>query len=198
MSFWFTALLVWLAAGARVGRVVVRPATTVRMAVVLAVTAVALAATVAIPEVADTLDSLRPAGVGAGTQLSAALAVAAWQCFATATSVVAFAAWPVASRRSLRNAALGIYLTGLLFAIWVFLGSAIPAWAMVAAGATFVVITGVRNLDWTPLGRGIALYVLGTAVVAVLAVRQLQRDLSQHDGVARDRLRQPGGRSRRC
>ena len=37
----------------------------------------------------------------------------------------------------------------------------------------FIVITGLRNLAWTPLGRGIALFTVGTAIVTVLAVLQL-------------------------
>ncbi|WP_280383267.1 hypothetical protein [Nocardia wallacei] len=41
MTFWLTALLVWMAAGARVGRVLVKPATTARVAIVVAVAAVA-------------------------------------------------------------------------------------------------------------------------------------------------------------
>jgi len=41
VSAWLVALLVWAAAGARVGRVLVRPATTIRMAIVVAVIAVA-------------------------------------------------------------------------------------------------------------------------------------------------------------
>ena len=184
MSFWLTALVVWLAAGARVGRVVVRPATTVRTAIVLAVSAVAIASTLAIPDVAGTVDTLLPGGVGGGAQLSAAGAAAAWLGFAIATSVVAFAAWPIASRRSLRNTAVRTYSVGLLVGISVFVWSAVPAWCLVVLGSVFVVVTGVRNLDWTPLGRGIALYVLGTALVASLALLQLYREVTEHDGVA--------------
>ncbi|MFC9438433.1 hypothetical protein ACFTVM_31835, partial [Nocardia sp. NPDC057030] len=88
MTLWLTALLVWMAAGARVGRVLVKPATTARVAIVVAVAAVALAATVAVPEIAVAIDNLRPSGLHAGW-LSDGVVVSAWIAFVTATSVVA-------------------------------------------------------------------------------------------------------------
>lgn len=101
MTFWLTALLVWMAAGARVGRVPVKPATTARVAIVVAVVAVAAAATVSIPEVGLALDNLLPHGIH-GTMFGDRMTVAAWLLFTDATSVVAAAAWPVVSRRKSR------------------------------------------------------------------------------------------------
>ncbi|KIA59569.1 hypothetical protein [Nocardia vulneris] len=174
MTLWLTALLVWMAAGARVGRVLVKPATTARVAIVIAVAAVALAATVAVPEIAVAIDNLLPGGVHAGW-LSDGVVVSAWIAFVTATSVVASAAWPVVSRRNLRQVALVIYSLGLFAVAATIAWSFTFGWEVVAFGAVFIVITGLRNLDWTTLGRGIAIYTTGTAVVAVLAVLQVRR-----------------------
>ncbi|SLH97534.1 Uncharacterised protein [Mycobacteroides abscessus subsp. abscessus] len=88
MTLWLTALLVWVAAGARVGRVLVKPATTARVAIVVAVAAAAAAATLAVPEIALAVDNLLPEGAPPG-MLADGVQVAAWLVFATATSVVA-------------------------------------------------------------------------------------------------------------
>ncbi|MFE5462804.1 hypothetical protein [Nocardia sp. NPDC056564] len=174
MTLWLTALLVWMAAGARVGRVLVKPATTARVAIVVAVAAVALAATVAVPEIAVAIDNLRPSGLHAGW-LSDGVVVSAWIAFVTATSVVASAAWPVVSRQNLRQVALVIYSMGLVAVAAAIAWSFTFGWEVVAFGAVFIVITGLRNLDWTTLGRGIAIYTTGSAVVAVLAVLEVRR-----------------------
>ncbi|MFE7746220.1 hypothetical protein [Nocardia sp. NPDC057455] len=174
MILWSTALLVWMAAGARVGRVLVKPATTARVAIVVAVAAVALAATVAVPEIAVALDNLVPRGVHAG-RLSEGVATVGWIAFTTATSVVASAAWPVVSRRNLRQVGLLVYGVGLFASVVTLAWSFTFGWSTVAAGCVFVVLTGLRNLDWTALGRGIALFTAGTAVVAVLATGQVRR-----------------------
>ncbi|MGW4328649.1 hypothetical protein ACWEKR_22425 [Nocardia sp. NPDC004573] len=174
MTLWSTALLVWMAAGARVGRVLVKPATTARVAIVVAVAAVAVAATVAVPEIAVALDNLVPGGVHAG-RLSDGVVTGSWIAFATATSVVASAAWPVVSRRNLRQIACFLYGAGLIAMVLTLAWSFTSGWVVVAVGCAFVVVTGVRNLDWTALGRGIALYTAGAAVVAGLAAGRIGR-----------------------
>ncbi|MFQ6398871.1 hypothetical protein ACLMAJ_36210 [Nocardia sp. KC 131] len=174
MTFWLTALLVWVAAGARVGRVLVKPATTARVAIVVAVAAVALAATVAVPEIALAIDNLLPRGLR-NAMLSDGVVVSAWMIFATATSVVASAAWPVVSRQNLRRVATVIYGIGVIAIAITLAWSTTFGWIYVALGSTFIVITGLRNLDWTALGRGIAIYTTGTAFVAVLAVLEIRR-----------------------
>ncbi|WP_280459205.1 hypothetical protein [Nocardia carnea] len=181
MTFWLTALLVWVAAGARVGRVLVKPATTARVAIVVAVAAVALACTAAIPDVGLAIDNLRPAGLSGGL-LSEGVVTGAWLLFVTATSVVAAAAWPVVSRRNLRQIAWAIYGLGALAIAGALLWSFILGWVAVAAAGLFVVVTGLRNLSWTALGRGIAVYIAGTAVVIGLAVGQIQRSLADAPG----------------
>ncbi|MBF6332691.1 hypothetical protein [Nocardia transvalensis] len=174
MTFWLTALLVWVAAGARVGRVLVKPATTARVAIVVAVAAVAAAATVSIPEVGVALDHLAPRGIR-GQHLGDRAMVAAWLLFAVATSVVAAAAWPVVSRRNLRQIALLIYAAGLIAIAVTLAWSIIFGWAATLLGCVFIAVTGLRNLDWTALGRGIALYTSGTILVGVLAALSLRR-----------------------
>ncbi|MBF6087394.1 hypothetical protein [Nocardia cyriacigeorgica] len=174
MTFWLTAMLVWVAAGARVGRVLVKPATTARVAIVIAVAAVALAATVAIPDVGLAVDNLLPEGLRSG-MLSDGVVVAAWLLFTIATSVVASAAWPVVSRRNLRQIAWAIYAVGAAAAVATLAWTHVFGWLIVALGGLFIVVTGLRNLDWTALGRGIAIYTAGTALVAVLAVLEIRR-----------------------
>lgn len=174
MTLWLTAMLVWVAAGARVGRVLVKPATTARVAIVVAVAAVALGATAAVPEIALAIDNLLPRGLHSGL-LSDGVVTSAWMLFATATSVVASAAWPVVSRRNLRQIAFVIYGIGSVAVAVNLFWSTTFGWIVAALGCVFIVITGVRNLDWTTLGRGIAIYTGGTALVAVLAVLQIRR-----------------------
>ncbi|MGW4367445.1 hypothetical protein ACWEKT_17550 [Nocardia takedensis] len=174
MTLWATAMLVWIAAGARVGRVLVKPATTARVAIVVAVSAVAAAATLSIAEVAVAVDAAWPDGVRSGA-LSEGLVTAAWLLFATATSVVAAAAWPVVSRVNLHRIALFGYAGGAsamaATVVWSFdIGRAVTALACV-----FIVTTGARSLDWTALGRGIAVYTAGTALVGVLSVWEIRR-----------------------
>ncbi|MGW0180239.1 hypothetical protein [Nocardia sp. NPDC003345] len=177
MTFWLTALLVWIAAGARVGRVLVKPATTARVAIVIAVAAVALACTAAIPDVGLAIDNLLPAGLPPGL-LSEGVVVGAWLLFVTATSVVASAAWPVVSRRNLRQIAWGIYGAGALAVVATLAWTYTAGWAVIVAAGVFVVVTGLRNLSWTALGRGIAVYITGTATVVVLAAAQIRRGLT--------------------
>lgn len=173
MTAWIAAALVWIAAGARVGRVLVKPATTARVAIVLAVAAVATAATAAVPEIGLALDHALPGGVPSGLPSSALITVA-WLCFATATSVVASAAWPVVSRGNLRRIAAGIYGIGSAAAVVTVAWSTTFGWSAVALGCLLVVVTGLRNLDWTALGRGIALYTAGTALVGLLAGAEIR------------------------
>ncbi len=169
MIFWLTALAVWVAAGARVGRVLVRPATTVRVAIVVAVMAVALAATVAIPGVADTIDGVMPDGLHDGAMPAAHIGISLWVFFIAATSVIAAAAWPMTSRTSLRLTGIAIYVTGGVLVALTLLLSARIGWFAIAIGSAFIVVTAARNLDWTPLGRGIALFGAGVVLVGVLA-----------------------------
>ncbi|WP_233427268.1 hypothetical protein, partial [Nocardia africana] len=174
MTFWLTALLVWMAAGARIGRVLVKPATTARVAIVIAVAAVAAAATLGIPEIAVAVDHALPHGIH-GQALADRLVVATWLLFAVATSVVAAAAWPVVSRRNLRQIAWMVYGFGALVIAATIGWSILFGWVVTLLGCVFIAVTGLRNLDWTALGRGIALYTTGTVVAGVLAALSVLR-----------------------
>ncbi|MFI7191354.1 hypothetical protein ACIBQ0_16595 [Nocardia nova] len=175
MMFSLTALLVWMAASARIGRVLVKPPTTARMAIVIAVAAVGAAATLGVPETAVAVDHSRPQGIN-GQALADRLVAATWLLFAVATSVVAAAAWPVVSRRNLRQIAWAVYGFGALLIAATIGWSILFGWAMTLLGCVFIAVTGLRNLDWTALGRGIALYTAGamtTGVLAALSIRRL-------------------------
>ncbi|MEU6564497.1 hypothetical protein [Nocardia nova] len=174
MTFWLTALLVWMAAGARIGRVLVKPATTARVAVVIAVAAVAAAATLGIPEIGVAVDHLLPHGIN-GEALADRLVVATWLLFTVATSVVAAAAWPVVSRRNLRQIAWLVYALGAAVIAVTIAWSLLFGWVMTLIGCVFIAVTGLRNLDWTALGRGIALYTTGTIVAGILAALSIRR-----------------------
>lgn len=52
-----------------------------------------------------------------------------------------------------------------------------PPVPLLSGPAPPTVVTGLRNLDWTALGRGIAIYTTGTAFVAVLALLQIRQAL---------------------
>jgi hypothetical protein len=51
-------------------------------------------------------------------------------------------------------------------------------WFFVAVAGIFVVVTGLRNLGWTALGRGIAIYITGTTLVVALAAGQIRRGVT--------------------
>ncbi|MEV5652844.1 hypothetical protein AB0L57_31720 [Nocardia sp. NPDC052254] len=174
MTFWLTALLVWMAAGARIGRVLVKPATTARVAVVIAVAAVAASATLGIPEIGVAVDHALPQGIN-GAALADRLVVATWLLFTVATSVVAAAAWPVVSRRNLRQIAWLVYALGAVVIAVTIAWSLMFGWIMTLIGCVFIAVTGLRNLDWTALGRGIALYTTGTILAGILAALSIRR-----------------------
>lgn len=178
--YWLVALVVWMAAGARVGRVLVRPATPVRVAIVVGVAAIAAAATFAIPDVAGTIDEL--AGGFNGTLLSAGLASAAWVVFATAAAVVGIAAWPLAHGRRLYRLITCTYVTGGAVAVIALCWMPAVGWAGVVAGCVFVAITAIKNMSWSPLGRGIAIFMAGLVLIAGLSVWELSQAIRGRAG----------------
>lgn len=178
--FWLVALAVWMSAGARVGRVLVRPATPVRVAIVAGVAAIAAASTFAIPDVADTIDDM--AGGLNGTQLSAGLVLMSWVVFATAAMVVGFAAWPLAQGRGLVRLIGFTYAAGVAAGLVALCWRPVVGWAWVVAGCVLVAIAAIRNLKWTPLGRGIIIFLCGLVMVGVLAGWELAQTVRGQDG----------------
>ncbi|WP_016883491.1 MULTISPECIES: hypothetical protein [unclassified Rhodococcus (in: high G+C Gram-positive bacteria)] len=170
---WLVALVVWTAAGARIGRVAARQPTPLRVAMVVAVSSAALASTLAVPDVAGRLDTVAP-GVG----LSEIVLELAWTLFAAASAVGAISVWPVLPRPALRAVAVVVYTVAVVLGIGLAGGYPVPALVFIVIALTAVVVTGVRHVAWTPLGRGISLIVVGSAIVLAAAVVGLVRGVS--------------------
>ena len=170
---WVVALVVWIAAGARTGRVAARQPTPLRIAMVIAVSSAACASTLAVPDVALRLDALAPT---AG--LSEILLELAWTLFAAASAVGAVSVWPILPRRALRAVATVIYAAAVLVGTALAGGYPVPALVFIVLALASVVITGTWHVAWTPLGRGIALVVVGSAMVLVAAVVGLVREVA--------------------
>ncbi|MFC9767938.1 hypothetical protein [Rhodococcus jostii] len=170
---WLVALVVWTAAGARIGRVAARQPTPLRVAMVVAVSSAALASTLAVPDVAGRLDTVAP-GVG----LSEIVLELAWTLFAAASAVGAISVWPILPRPALRAVAVVVYTVAVVLGIGLAGGFPVPALVFIVIALTAVVVTGVRHVAWTPLGRGISLIVVGSAIVLAAAAVGLVREVS--------------------
>lgn len=170
---WLVALVVWTAAGARIGRVAARQPTPLRVAMVVAVSSAALASTLAVPDVAGRLDTVAPA-VG----LSEIILELAWTLFAAASAVGAISVWPILPRPALRAVAVVVYTAAIVLGIGLAGGYPVPALVFIVIALTAVVVTGVRHVAWTPLGRGISLIVVGSAIVLAAAAVGLVREVS--------------------
>lgn len=147
---WIAALVVWLAAGARVGRVIVRPATTVRICMVLAMVCIAAAQTVAIDDVTDVL----------GQNDAATVSAMCWAGGAGASMVIAIRAWPSILRRWYRTFTIVIAVTtgaAIAGSLW----TPMAGWCAVLIAGVAVIWAGVQVVARTPIGRAVALYCLG-------------------------------------
>ncbi|MGV9867794.1 hypothetical protein [Rhodococcus koreensis] len=170
---WLVALVVWTAAGARIGRVAARQPTPLRVAMVVAVSSAAIASTLAVPDVAGRLDTVAPT---AG--LSEIVLELAWTLFAAASAVGAVSVWPILPRAALRAVAVVVYTVAVVVGIGLAGGYPVPALVFIVIALTAVVVTGVRHVAWTPLGRGISLIVVGSATVLAAAGVGLVREVS--------------------
>ena len=182
MIAWAIALVVWIAAGARLGRVVAREATPLRTAMVIVGFCVALIATVLVPGVWDIVERVAP-----DQHFSAMVVVVLWVFLSAASAVGAVSAWPVMTRSAMRGIAIVLYTVGLLVSIAVGFGYPIPALVFVIIALSLVISTGLRHVAWAPLGRGIALIVLGSVtlliVVVVMLVEAIRGTNSLESGV---------------
>lgn len=160
---WLAALLVWLAVGARVGRVIVRSANTVRTSIVIAVCFLAAAETAGIDDVARTIDRSWDA---------ATVIAICWAGFAAASAVIALHAWPNLQPH-LRWTTTAVVSAGTVAAIASAAITPTVGWGFVLAAVAFVLVTGVRVCDWTPLGRAVGLYCLGACAPAAVAIAVL-------------------------
>ncbi|EOM77610.1 hypothetical protein DW322_08280 [Rhodococcus rhodnii] len=166
MTAWVITVFCALAAGARVGRVLVRGATPLRMALLVAVAFLTLASVVWVPPVGAALRALAP-----GTDLRWTLAVGATTLGVVSGTVGAVSSSSRVSRRWMRPIALAATTaTVLVLAASVVSGSERPAAVVTAAAGLVIVAMTVRYVAWTPLGRGVAALTLGALVLVVAAV----------------------------
>lgn len=188
MMSWAVALLVWVAAGARLGRVVARTATPLRMSMVFAGFAIAFSSTVLVAGVWDIVDRLSPRH-----HVAAMTVIVLWVALSAAGAMGAVSAWPVLTRPAMRGVATVLYSAGTLVSIAVFFGYPAPALIFVIVALALSVSTGLRHVAWAPLGRGIALIVAGSAILLVVVVMMLVGELRGHDPLVSNVWRGTGG-----
>ncbi|NLE80578.1 MAG: hypothetical protein GX610_13530 [Rhodococcus sp.] len=162
MMAWIVALVVWIAAGARIGRVLARKPTPLRNAMAIAVVGAAVASTIVIPDVWALVEKLSP-----GSGLPRTLTFVAWLFFAAGSAIGAISVWPMVPRRWMRPIAVAVLATAVVLGIAAWLDLMIPVFVFMTAALALVIGTGLRHVEWTPLGRGIALIVVGTSILFV-------------------------------
>lgn len=173
MMAWAVALVVWIAAGARIGRVLARQPTPLRNSMAIAVVGAAVASTIVIPDVWAVVDNLSP-----GSGLPRTLTLVAWLFFAAGSAMGAVAVWPVVPRRWMRPIAVVVLATAFVLGVAGWVDLLIPMLVFMTAALAVVIGTGLRHMAWTPLGRGIALIVVGTSILFVTVAVALIRELS--------------------
>ncbi|NLG47251.1 hypothetical protein [Gordonia sp. (in: high G+C Gram-positive bacteria)] len=162
---WVIAALCAAAVGARLGRLTVRPPSLARSSVAVAAVAVAAAAAVRTPTVALILGPV-------GSNAAVLTFVGCWVVVATATALIALSALPKLGARPLGAAAVAVSALAVADVV----AMAVTGETMI--GALFIVLSGIfsigvglRYAAWNPLGRAIAFYLFGLAImVAVLVV----------------------------
>lgn len=162
---WVIAALCSAAVGARLGRLTVRPPSLARSSVAVAALAVACAAAVRTPTVATVIG---PPGSGAPVLAF----VACWVVASSATALIAVSALSGLSRRSLSviTAAVSVLAVADVITMAMLEETMVGAILVVTTGL-FALGVGVRYIAWNPLGRAIALYLIGiTVLVALVAV----------------------------
>ncbi len=159
---WIIAVLCSAAVGSRIGRLTVRPPSLARSSVVIAAVAIAAAATVRTPTLSVIIGP-------AGSTWPTLIFVACWVVIAAATAVIAAAAWPPIDRHAI------VWVTAVACLVTAADVAALLLTEEVAVGSLFVIVAGlfslavgVRYTAWHSLGRAIALYLVGIAVVVVL------------------------------
>lgn len=157
---WVAALLVWLAVGARVGRVVVRSANTVRVSIVLAVGFLAVGQTLLVDDVARLLTPYVDVPTVIGM---------CWIGVAATSAVITLTARPMLGaareRRSIAAVVFFAVASGIASAVW-----PTAAWVFVLLMFPLLIVTGLGMVDRTPLGRAVALFCVGTCAPAFVAV----------------------------
>lgn len=183
MIAWAVALVVWIAAGARIGRVVARNPTPLRNAMVISVVCAAVASTVMIPQVWAIVDEIAP-----GSDLSRTVTLLAWLFCAAGGAVGAAAVRPNVSRRWMRPMSVSVFGIAVVVGVAACLDFVTPALVFMSVALVVVIATGLAHVAWAPLGRGIGLIVTGSAVLLIAVVVALAGELSGNED---QRLRSP-------
>jgi hypothetical protein len=168
MILWLAAAAVWCAVGARIGRVLVRQATTVRVAITVSVITVALNTMLLLPDVAGTFDRL----FGSATPRQFVVEML-WATFAGATLTISDAARPLLPKSRLRCGAWCFYLIAVSATVVGFVAGLPIGWALVVIAAFGEVFVAARHISWSVLGRGVAIYTLGVVLAAITALHVL-------------------------
>ncbi|MGF0312063.1 hypothetical protein CH251_13095 [Rhodococcus sp. 06-462-5] len=157
---WLAALLVWIAVGARIGRAVVRSASTVRVSIVLAVGFLALAQTLLVDDVARLLEPYVDVPIVIGL---------CWIGVAAASAAITLTTRPTLDAVQRRRAIAAVVCTGVAAGI---ASVAFPtvAWTFVLLTLPLIIVTGVGMVDRTPLGRAVALFCIGFCAPGFVAV----------------------------
>ncbi|NLG56477.1 MAG: hypothetical protein GX542_12665, partial [Rhodococcus sp.] len=106
-------------------------------------------------------DSARPAVVASEL---------AWLAAAAASASGAVSVWPIVARSRMRVVTTCGYTLAALCGVLVIGGVDAPATVFQLVAFATVVVTGMRYVEWSPLGRGILLIVLGSLAVVITEV----------------------------
>lgn len=168
MMLWLAAAAVWGAVGARIGRVLVRQATRVRVAIAVSVVTVALNTMLCMPDVAGTFDQ-----IAGSTEPRSQFSEMLWALFAAATLTISEAARPTLTKVRSRPGAWLFYFIAVVATAAGF-GAGLPVgWALVVFAGVLGVFVGVRHVSWSVLGRGVAIYTAGVVGAALTALHVL-------------------------
>lgn len=169
---WAIALAVWTAAGARVGRILAREVTPLRGAMASASVAVAVSVTILLPPVWDLLapaaanSTAATASTATDSGAAAVVFELAWLVAAAASVAGAISVWSIVARNRMRVVTTFAYVFAALCGVLNIGGISAPTTVFQIVGFTIVTVTGLRYVAWSPLGRGISLIVVGSAIVA--------------------------------
>ncbi|ALG86079.1 hypothetical protein [Gordonia phthalatica] len=161
---WVIAALCSAAVGARLGRLTVRPPSLARTSVAVAAIAVAAAAAVRTPTVATVIGS-------PGSSAPILVFVACWIVASSATALIAASALSQLGRRGLTTVTVAVSALAVADVIaMVILGETMVGAILIVLADLFALGVGARYIAWNPLGRAIALYLIGVAVMVVVLV----------------------------
>ena len=170
MILLLTAAVIWAAVGARIGRVLVRQASTVRVAIVIGVASIALITTLFLPDVAALVDRM-----SGSTSLRNGAVQALVALFAASTLTISEAARPLLPKTRFHCHKWSYYCVGLVLAAAGIVAKWPLGWWYVIGAALVAVPVAARSMRWTVLGRGIGIYTIGVLATAACAIDVIVR-----------------------